>query len=411
MSAGILSGVRVLDFTRIFAGPLATQILGDLGADVIKVERAGGDNARLYGLQDANDVSGAFVAYNRNKRSIVLELKSQADRDVAQRLASRSDVVVENFRAGVMDAWNLDYDSVSATNPRVIYCSISGFGRVGPLARKAANDGIIQAYAGLMAITGFPGQPPVRCPASVADLSAGIYGALAILGALFHRERTGVGQKVETSLLGALMSLMGHIFADYWLRGHEPERQGSGVQLGVPNQAFPTKDGWIVIAAVSDSMWVRCCHALNMQHFIHDERFATIDARYRHRDELVEGMSAITATLSTEFCIAALTDSEVSWSPVRNVSEAAADPLLSAIGAAIQVPFQGHADSTVVGIPLQYSRTPTSVRLGAPALGEHTEEILEELGYSPKEIARLVEGKSVPQVNPGRTGDGIATSE
>ncbi len=293
-SGGALAGLVVIDFTRVVSGPYATQILGDLGADIVKVERLeGGDDARPYGVTGDNPMPGAtFLALNRNKRSIALDLKKPEGRDVAMRLLRSADVAIHNFRPGVMERLGLGYEAVSKANPRIVYCAISGYGDAGPQRETAANDLAIQSYSGLLGITGEADGAPVRVPTPVADITAGMYATIGILAALQYRETSGVGQLVETNMLEGQINMMSYMFVDYWLNGVIPERMGTGNRMGLPNQAFPTSDGWVCIVASNDRRWISCCHALEVDELISDPRFDTLVHRYQHREGLVEVISA-----------------------------------------------------------------------------------------------------------------------
>ena len=392
MSGGVLSGIRVVDFTHIFAGPLATEILGDLGADVIKVERVdGGDAARLYGLTDPTDASGAFVALNRNKRGLAVDLGQEEGRRIVKQLIDGADVVVENFRPGVMEKLGLGYEELAIDNPRLVYCAISGFGREGAMATKAANDLIIQAYSGLMSFTGEPGRPPVRAGTALSDFSGGLYAALGILAALLHRGVSGRGQRVETSLLESQLSLLNYFFADYWLHGIVPMPMGTGNRLGMPNQAFPTADGYVVITAANDRMYARCCEGLGLAELIDDPRFATLADRYANREELVELLSESTRAHTTEEVVLRLEERGVSCGPINTVADVAADPRIEELGIVTEVAVQGRGEATVIGSPLHLSETPVSFREPVPALGGSTAEILGELGYT---VAQIEEFRS-----------------
>jgi crotonobetainyl-CoA:carnitine CoA-transferase CaiB-like acyl-CoA transferase len=368
--SGILDGVTVLDFTRLLAGPFATQILGDLGADVIKIERPGGEQSRSYGIRNPGELPAVFLAYNRNKQSLVIDMNDPEGRAEGVALAAKADVIVENYRAGVMDSWGLDFASVSAVNPRVVYCSIAGFGREGDFGQRAANDIIIQAYSGLLSITGFPGQPPVRSPAPVADIPAGMYAALAVIAALLNREKSGKGQHIEISMLETLLSIMGHFITDYLVTGREPQPLGSGASMGVPNQAFPTIDGWVVIATVDETMWKNCCEAIGQPTLADDPRFATLEQRYRYTTELSDCITEITSQWYTGDLVAALAAKGVSTAPVLTVPQVVRDHAVVARDTLMDVPF-GAQHITVVRSPLRFSATPTVVRHGVPLLDSY----------------------------------------
>jgi crotonobetainyl-CoA:carnitine CoA-transferase CaiB-like acyl-CoA transferase len=391
MTERLLEGVRVVDFTHIFAGPLATQTLGDMGAEVIKIERpGGGDAARRYGhgVED-DDMGGSFLALNRNKRSVAIDLSTDRGIELVRRLILSADVVVQNFRLGLLERWGLDYETLSREKPSLIYCSMNGFGHTGPLATKAANDLVVQAYSGLMSFTGEPGGDPVRCGTAISDFSAGLYAAIGILGAVAYRERTGQGQHVRTSMLESQVSIMNYFFADYWLKGIVPRPLGTANRLGIPNQAFRTKDGWIVISNANESMWRRCCEGLGRPEIAEDPRFASLGVRYQNTQALVETISSITVEMTTAECLAGLEAKGVSCAGINTLDEVAADEQLAELGAFLDVPRGDGGVARVVATPLHYTGTPLDVRRGVPTLGEHTREVLGEVGLSEEELDEL----------------------
>lgn len=391
MDHRLLDGIRIVDFTHIFSGPFATQILGDMGAEVIKIERLGsGDAARRYGqAADEDDMSGSFLALNRNKKSVAIDLSGEQGREVVKRLILDADVVVQNFRIGLMERWGLDYETLAAQKPSLIYCSINGFGHVGAMADKAANDLVVQGYSGLMSFTGEPGGDPVRCGTAIADLSAGLYGVIGILGALTHRERTGEGQHVRTSMLESQVSLLNYFFADYWLKGIVPKALGTANRLGQPNQAFRTLDGWVVISSANDSMWRRVCVGLGAPELADDPRFATLALRYENTEAMVDAVQALTGELTTAQCLEGLDANGVSCARLNTLDEVADDAQLKELGAFIDVPRGDGGTARVVATPLHYSRTPLDVQTGVPAVGEHTRDVLGRLGFSEADLAGL----------------------
>jgi crotonobetainyl-CoA:carnitine CoA-transferase CaiB-like acyl-CoA transferase len=388
--ADALGGIRVVDFTRIFAGPAATQILADLGADVVKIEDpGGGDDARRYGFDDEKlerfGASPPFLALNRNKRSVAIDLRNPAGREVASLLARSADVVVHNFRTGVMSRWRLDYEDVAATNPGVVYCDFSAYGRTGPLAEAGANDLALQAHSGLMSMTGEAGGGPVRAGTSVVDFHGGLSMACAIMAALFHRARTGEGQRVETSLLLSSAHLMGYFYTEYWLDGTVHGPMGTANYLTVPNQAFPTVDGATVIIASTDDAWRCCVEALDPERLDLPE-FRRATDRLRSRKKLVEILSSVTAELSSADVARRLAGTRVVVSKVNSVAEAADHQQLRAIGGTLGLNYNDHPVH-VVGTPFKMEKTPPTLRRAPPTVGEHTVEILEEFGLTGDALA------------------------
>lgn len=383
-----LDGIMVLDLTRIIAGPLTAQILGDLGASVVKIEPPEGDESRGYGTLDVDGkhVSAVYLSLNRNKRSIALRLPEGIE--VLKRLVKSADVLIHNFRPGVTRRLGIDYEDLKEINPRLIYCSISGFGEVGPLSSKAGNDLVVQAYSGLMSYSGEPNGGPVRCPISIGDLTAGLYASTAILAGLVERQRTGNGQLLRTSLLESMVAMVGYHLTDFMMSGRLPQRMGSANMLGQPNQAFPTSDGNVVVSVISDPMWVRCCKALDLHALAQDSRFATLEARYRHRPELLSLVGARLRALTTDECVARLNAENVTCSPINDLSVVAEDAQILALGMLERVGFDG-LSIPVVSSPIQFGAGRPSARLDPPRLGEHTDSVLREVGLSAAAIDQL----------------------
>jgi len=388
--AGALSGIRVLDFTRVFAGPAGTQILGDLGADVFKIEEPrGGDEARTFGTSPEASghprVSASFLALNRNKRSVALDLGTSTGTALALAMAARCDVLVHNFRPGAMKKWGLDYDSVRALNPGIIYCDFSAYGQAGPLAHIGANDLALQAHSGLLSITGEPDRPPVRCGTAAIDLHAGLALAAGVLAALLYRERTGRGQRVETSLLLSSANLMSYFYTEYWRDGRVHKPMGTANHLSVPNQTFPSADGSVVIIAPNDAMWHRCAIALDAAALDLPQFRAALD-RQRNRAELVARLSAVTKGLTGAELVERLGAAKVTVARVNPIDAAAGHEQLAVAGGIVAFEMDGRP-ARAVSSPFHLSDTPATVRRAPPSLGFDTEDALAGLGFTAREIA------------------------
>jgi crotonobetainyl-CoA:carnitine CoA-transferase CaiB-like acyl-CoA transferase len=365
------------------------MILGDLGADVIKVEQPqGGDNARGF-PPFVNGQSAPFMTFNRNKRSLTLDLKQLAGLEVCRRLAARADVFLENMKPGTAERLGLGYRELAASNPRLVYCSISGFGQTGPYRDRGGFDLIAQGMSGLMSVTGEEEGQPLRVPIPISDLCAGMFGVIGILAALAVRERTGHGQWVDTSLLETPIALSVYEAAQYFATGEVPQRLGQGHRTSAPYQPFRTKDGWITIGGAAQNFWPRLCRILGLEHLVADPRFATNADRVEHRKELAELLQERFERETSAYWLERLEAEGVPAGPVYTYDQVFADPQVRHREMAVEVDHPVAGRARVLGIPIKLSGTPGAIRRPAPLLGEHTTEILAELGYTPQDLERL----------------------
>ena len=388
---GPLAGVRVLELAQIMAGPTCGMMLADMGADVIKVEKLpGGDDARGYREPRINGVSAPFLILNRNKRGLALDLKHPKGREILLRLVKTADVVTENYRRGTLEKFGLGYDMLSRTNPGLIYCAVSGYGRDGPLGDKGGFDLIAQGFAGLMSITGEPGRPPVKTGNPVADINAGILAVGGILAAYVHKLKTGQGQIVDTSLMEAALQQTYWQAAIYFATGESPGPTGSAHVLTAPYQAFRARDGWINIGGANQANWERIAEVLGHPEWRDDPRFATNSARMENLDALVALMDAVLVKRSKAEWLAAFDAAGVPAGPVHSLGEALTHPQTLARGMVVDLEHPEAGAMRALGSPLHFSATPTRIDRPAPLLGEHTREVLQESGYSDAEIDALV---------------------
>ncbi len=385
-----LEGVRVLDLTRVLAGPFCTMILGDMGAEVIKVEEPGkGDDTRGW-PPFAHGEATYFMSVNRNKKSLTLNMKAAAGQGILRKLMARSDVVVENFRPGTMDRLGFGFDSLRRLNPRLIYCSISGFGESGPESSRPGYDLIVQGESGIMDLTGFPDGPPVKVGNSIADLVAGMSAAQGITLALFARQRTGKGQKVEIGMLDVMASLLTYQSGLYWNAGGRPTRRGNQHPSIVPYEVFQAKDAYLTLGVANNSLWERACRALGREDLARDPRFDTEANRVTNREALIPLLNQILSARPADEWLARLDQVGVPAGRIKSVAEVCESAHLKARGMVVGLahPKAGHV--TVMGVPIRLRETPGAVTAAPPLLGQHTEEILTGLlGIPRTRVERL----------------------
>ncbi|WP_194723745.1 CaiB/BaiF CoA transferase family protein [Noviherbaspirillum malthae] len=396
-SKGPLSGVRVVELAHVMAGPVGGLLMADMGADVIKVEKLpGGDDTRRTTPPEINGESASFMILNRNKRGIAVNLKTPEGVEVVKRLVGQADVVIENYRPGTMEKMGLGYAALNQINPGLVYCKITGFGTSGPYAGRAGYDLISQGMSGLMGLTGEgPGRPPVKVGVPVGDVTAGILAATGVLAAYIERLRTGRGQFVDTSLLEASLVHTYWPAAMAFATGRSAEPMGSAHPVAAPYQAFPTQDGWINIGAISQANWERIAIVLEMPSLLEDSRFASNGARMSHRDQLVEIMSSVLKQRATEAWVEAFERAGVPAGPVKTMTQVLADPQVKARDMIVQVEHPVAGNVSALGCPIKFSGGSGVTSRGAPLYGQHTHEVLAELGYAEPDIERLAELQAV----------------
>jgi crotonobetainyl-CoA:carnitine CoA-transferase CaiB-like acyl-CoA transferase len=398
--SGPLSGLRVFDLTRILAGPSCTQILGDLGADVIKVEIPGkGDDTRGFAppyLKDGDgqdtDQSAYFTCANRNKRSITLDLTKPEGIELAKKMIAKSDVLVENFKTGGLAKYGLGYEQLKDDNPGLVYCSVTGFGHTGPYANRPGYDVLIQGMGGFMSVTGEPDSDPQKAGIPISDLIAGMYAAVGINAALRHREVTGEGQHIDIGMLDTTAAILSIQGANFLATGQNPPRLGNAHPNIVPYQSFATADGDIILAVGNDGQFQRFCKVAGCENLAEDPKFATNANRVSNRDEIVALLKPIIAAKPSEFWLTELEKNNVSCGPINRLDQVFSDPQFLARGMRLDMPHPktGSKPVSMVASPLKFSKSQVDYRMAPPVLGQHSEEVLGEvLGLSPDEVAGL----------------------
>jgi formyl-CoA transferase len=394
---GPLAGVRVLDLTRVLAGPYCTMFLGDLGAEVVKVEQPGvGDDTRGWGPPFTGGESAYFLCINRNKKSITVDLKTDEGVELVRRLAGSADVLIENFRPGTMERLGLGEENLRSLSPKLIYASLSGFGADGPMSEVPGYDLIVQAWGGLMSITGAPDGEPTKVGVAIIDLVAGLMLGKSIVAALFAREKIGVGQKIDTSLLEAEVASLINVGSNYLIAGTTAERWGNAHPSIVPYQSFKTADGYLVIGVASEGIWQRFCQAIGRSELAADPRFAKNPNRVENRAALIDILGQTFVARDTDAWLKLLNVAEVPCAPVQTVDQVFSAPQVLHREMVVEVDHPKAGTVRMAGIPVKLSATPASIRLPPPLLGQHTEEILSSwLGVNDQEIADLKTRKIV----------------
>jgi len=408
LQQGALSGLRVLDLSRVLAGPWAAQLLADLGADVVKVERPGvGDDTRAWGPPWLNDPDGDatgesayYLSANRNKRSVTIDLSEPEGQCLVKQLASKADVVLENFKVGGLAQYGLDYASLKEVNPRLIYCSITGFGQTGPYAPRAGYDFLIQGMGGLMSLTGradgTEGEGPVKVGVALTDVMTGLYATVAVVAALARRDRSGEGQHIDVALLDVQIASLANQAANYLVGGMVPQRLGNAHPSIVPYQDFPTADGYMIIAVGNDGQFARLCKSLERAEWVEDARFATNPQRVKHRETLIALIRGVTVGRTTGEWISVMEAAGVPCGPINSLDKVFADPHVQAREMRIEMPHALVGQVPLVANPIRMSESPVQYRRAPPTLGEHTEEVLSGwLDMTSADIAGLHQRKIV----------------
>lgn len=389
---GPLKGLRVVDLTRVLAGPTCTQMLADLGADVVKIERPeAGDDTRGFAppYMPNTRESAYFVGVNRNKKSVTLDIAKPEGQAVVHKLLETADILVENFKVGALAKYGLAYEQLRETYPGLIYCSITGFGQTGPYAPRPGYDALIQAMGGVMSLTGEPEGEPQKVGIPVADLFAGLYGTIGVLAALRHKQATGQGQQIDIGMLDTHVAWLANQGMNYLSTGENPPRLGNQHPNIVPYQVFPTADGYMVLSIGNDPTFERFCRNFGLEHLLADERYATNAARVGNRALVTETLTAVTKTRATRDWIEKLEALKIGCGPINTLKDVFADPHVVARNMVVEMEHASGQTVKVIANPVKLSATPPDYRSAAPLLGQHTEEVLRGLGYSEEDIARL----------------------
>lgn len=388
--SGPLSGIKVVEVSVAMAAPFCGMVLADYGAEVVKVERVQrGDDSRDWPPYFYGQMSHYFAAANRNKRSLAIDLKSPQGAEILRSLVSDADVLLENYRVGALERAGLGYEAMSQLNPRLVYCSISGFGRQGPRREEGANDLFMQAFSGSMSVTGEEGGGPVKMGISAADIGAGLFAAIGVLGAIEARHHTGRGQHVNTSLLEGQLAMLSYHLTSYFASGVVPGPQGAGAGFGVPYGAFPTADDWLIVAVFNETMWSAFCKGISRVEWTDDARFCDVAQRIEHRDLLIPMLTEVFKTQPAKHWEQVLNAAAVPCTRINRIDQILDEPQVRAGGMIVEVDAPRLGPIRMAAPPITFSETPGSIVLPPPRLGEHSRSILESLGYARPEIERL----------------------